>query len=209
MKNRLYFACVAMFVMVGGLFTFFFEKGGAILYFNDFHTAWADIFFKYATKLGEEPVYVIVFLLYLGYRLRYSLLVAITGFSVMGVSYITKLFFGEDRPLAFFRKLNQEDVLNLVDGVKVYTGHTSFPSGHSMSAFALYSLLALLLPPRKRLGALLFITAFTVAFSRIYLVQHFLRDIYAGSLVGVALAILIHWANSHLEYRPGNRIDQP
>jgi membrane-associated phospholipid phosphatase len=208
-KNKFYFGCLAFFILAGGLFTAFLNKGDAILYLNSYHTSWADIFFKYATILGEEPVYVVIVLLFLSYRMRYSLLVALTGFAVMGVSYASKLFFAEDRPLAFFRKLNQDDILNFVDGVKVYTGQTSFPSGHSMSAFALYSLLVFLLPPRKRLAAVLFLTALAVVVSRVYLVQHFLGDIYAGSIMGVVIAILVYQVNSWFEYQPSKGIDRP
>ncbi len=33
-----------------------------------------------------------------------------------------------------------------------------------------------------------------VGYSRIYLGQHFLGDVLVGSLVGVCLAVLVHWA---------------
>jgi membrane-associated phospholipid phosphatase len=209
LKNKFYFGCLAMFFLLGGLFTVFLDKGDVILFFNNHRSWWADDFFKYATKLGEEPLYVIIALFFLGYRLRYTLLVALTGFAVMGLSYSSKLYFAEDRPLAFFRKLHQEDILNFVDGVKIYTGQTSFPSGHSMSAFALYSMLVFLLPPRKRYAAVLFFIALAVALSRVYLIQHFWQDIYAGSIAGLAIAIVVYLVNSRFQYQPSKRIDQP
>ncbi len=208
-KNKFYFACLTIFILAVGVLMAFIDKGEAILFLNSHHILWANIFFKYATRLGEEPVYVIVVLLFLTYRMRWSLLVALTGFTVMGVSYVSKIFFAEDRPLAYFRKLNQDDVLNFVDGVKVYTGQTSFPSGHSMSAFALYTLLVFLLPPRKRYAAILFFLALSVVISRVYLVQHFLRDIYAGSITGMGIAILVYLISSRIEYKPGQGLDRP
>ena len=208
-KNKFYFVCLTLLLLAGGLLIAVFDKEDAILFVNNYHTGWADIIFKYTTKLGEEPVYAVIVLLFLGYRMRYSLLIALTGFTVMGVSYTTKLIFAEDRPLAFFRKLHQEDILNLVDGVKVYTGQTSFPSGHSMSAFALCSLLVFLLPPQKNYASVLLFVALMVAFSRLYLAQHFLHDIYAGGIMGVAIAILVCRVNSRFEYQLSKRIDQP
>jgi len=208
-KNKFYFVCLSIFILAVGVLIAFLDKGEAILFINSNHTLWADNFFKNATRLGEEPVYVIVVLMFLAYRMRWSLLVALTGFAVMGVSYASKLFFAEDRPLAYFRKLNQDGVLNFVDGVKVYTGQTSFPSGHSMSAFALYTLLVFLLPPRKRYAGILFFLALSVVTSRIYLVQHFLRDIYAGSITGIGIAILVYLISSRIEYKPGHGLDRP
>ncbi|MEO0341550.1 MAG: phosphatase PAP2 family protein, partial [Bacteroidota bacterium] len=105
------------------------------------------------------------------------------------VSSVAKKIFHQPRPLAYFRDLGEAEQLTFVEGVKVNQGFTSFPSGHTMAGFALFCFLALNLPFKKTAGFGLFCLAMIVGISRIYLVQHFLRDIYLGAILGVALAI--------------------
>jgi undecaprenyl-diphosphatase len=60
----------------------------------------------------------------------------------------------------------------------------SFPSGHSLNAFALGSVLALFFPA---LGAPLLFVAANVAASRVVLGRHFLSDVLAGSALGALI----------------------
>ena len=63
----------------------------------------------------------------------------------------------------------------------------SFPSGHTMTAFACATAIAMFYPAT---AAALFFFAFSIAVSRIVLGMHFLSDVIAGALVGA----LIGWA---------------
>jgi undecaprenyl-diphosphatase len=63
----------------------------------------------------------------------------------------------------------------------------SFPSGHTMTAFAVAIPLALFYPVFT--AALLF-CAFSVAISRILLGMHFLSDVIAGALIGAGAGYL-------------------
>jgi len=63
----------------------------------------------------------------------------------------------------------------------------SFPSGHTMTAFAVCVPLSLFYPP---LAAVFFFCALSVAISRILLGMHFLSDVLAGALIGTALGCL-------------------
>jgi undecaprenyl-diphosphatase len=66
----------------------------------------------------------------------------------------------------------------------------SFPSGHSITAFAVATSLGLFY--LTLLPVLLFI-AVSVALSRILLGMHFLSDVLVGSLLGIALGFASHW----------------
>ena len=78
----------------------------------------------------------------------------------------------------------------------IHTGTSSFPSGHATSAFATAGVLALFFKD-KWVHILLLLLAVQVGFSRIYLAQHFLTDVLAGSLIGVAGGILcVHWCRN-------------
>jgi len=67
----------------------------------------------------------------------------------------------------------------------------SFPSGHTMTAFAVAIPLALFYPTIT-LGLLF--CALSIAMSRILLGMHFLSDVVAGALIGTGLGYLGYYA---------------
>jgi len=69
-------------------------------------------------------------------------------------------------------------------------GTWSFPSGHSAAAFAGAWLLNRKSP---RFSILRYMTAGMVAFSRIYLGDHYPGDVASGSLLGMLFAMLFRW----------------
>ena len=66
-------------------------------------------------------------------------------------------------------------------------GNPSFPSGHSATAFAAATALAIMCP---RLRPAVLVIAAAVALSRVYLRVHFPLDVIAGGLIGAALGAL-------------------
>ncbi len=127
--------------------------------------------------------------LLLFYSLRSSVFLLTAYLSTGLVVQILKriVFSDYQRPVKYFHDTVQ---LHLVDGVRLLNGH-SFPSGHSASAFALFLSLAIF--SRNRfIKVICFILACTVAYSRVYLSQHFLMDILAGSLIGVIGTIALY-----------------
>ncbi|MCB0618727.1 MAG: phosphatase PAP2 family protein [Saprospiraceae bacterium] len=196
--NRLFLGCTIVFLLVAGLLLTFIQTGDEIFYFSAHRSTLGDALFKYGTRLGEEYVYFLLIFACLFIRYRYALLLGLTGLSVMGLSYLLKAFFGHARPAAYFHQVNLFDQLQLVDGVVLHSGATSFPSGHTMSAFALYGLLAFIVPNKKGAAFGLFVLALLVGVSRIYLVQHFLQDVYVGAIIGLFLAGLAYWLQLQL-----------
>lgn len=187
--NRLFFLCFSLFAIVGAILLHEVPQGQEIIYFSQRRSPFADWFFRWATHLGEEYFFLIAIVVYAILRKRTAWIVALLGFAVMWVSYGTKTFFAQDRPYAWFQKLGLLDKITAVEGVPMYSAATSFPSGHTMAAFALYSFLAFAIPRKQVLPALFFGIALLVGVSRIYLAQHFFRDVYAGAMIGVMLAL--------------------
>lgn len=64
----------------------------------------------------------------------------------------------------------------------------SFPSGHTMTAFAAA---AIILHANKRLGIAAYILAAVIAFSRLYLYVHFPTDVLAGAVIGTLIGIAV------------------
>ena len=75
-------------------------------------------------------------------------------------------------------------------------GFLSFPSGHTGAAFTGFFLLAAWARD-ARVAAACFAGAAVAGFSRIYLVQHFFADVYAGALIGTAVGFGVLVALRH------------
>lgn len=200
--NKVFFGCFVAFIILVGIPLLAIEKGDAILYFSAHRTSFGDVFFKYFTKMGEEPAYIIVIGILLFVRFRDAFLIPLLGLAVTLLSHLLKSIFAIYRPATFFKKEGIFDQINLVEGVDLYTGANSFPSGHTLSAFALYALLAFLLPQKKGIAIVLFMAAFLVGLSRVYIVQHFWQDIYVGAIVGVLLGTTFWFAQNQLSSNP-------
>jgi membrane-associated phospholipid phosphatase len=159
-------------------------------FINQNYNIIADIFFKYYTHLGDGILYAVALLILLFIRYRYALTMAIaTIFANFLVHLFKQVILPDyDRPLAVMGKFYN---LHLVDGVKVHLIN-SFPSGHSATGFGVFLLFALIVS-NNRLKFIFFTIAFLIAYSRVYLTQHFLIDIYFGSLFGVIGTLLAFW----------------
>ena len=103
----------------------------------------------------------------------------------MIVSYLLKQIFQHERPSIYLEKINWEGAMGVL-GYQILSGYHSFPSGHSMAAWALFTLMAAIV--RKTWFSLLCLfLAVSVSISRVYLMAHFLQDVVAGAMIGFSL----------------------
>lgn len=162
-------------------------KGPSHLLVNSWHSPEADFFFKYMTQIGDGIFFVVVILLLSFIRFRwalYQLLAALLTLFVVAMS--KKVFFkGMARPSRYFENT---EVLHLVDGVRIYADNT-FPSGHTITAVAIFVIL-LFIVKNRYLKVLFVILAILAGFSRVYLSQHFLVDVFSGVIIGLLIAVL-------------------
>lgn len=77
----------------------------------------------------------------------------------------------------------KEEVNLLINPPKDY----SFPSGHTLCAFMCATIIAAHV---YWAGIILYVVAFLVAFSRMYLYVHYPSDVLAGALMGMFIALL-------------------
>jgi PAP2 (acid phosphatase) superfamily protein len=163
------------------------EKADLHLWMTSFHSPFGDVFFHYYTYVGDWIPYATVAIL-LFYRYRIALFVLISQLSTGLISIIVKRTWDEPRPLAYFREHFPNIQLRQIAGEHLHSAH-SFPSGHTITAFAFF--LALAFYTRKpSLHFLCFALALLVGYSRIYLSQHFAIDVLAGSFIGVSITQL-------------------
>jgi membrane-associated phospholipid phosphatase len=179
-----------LFVLMACAVVLSVPKGDEVLWLNVHHRPYWDYFFKYATELGNGLFYVLIAVWLAWNRLGYGLL-ALVCFSVTGITvqiFKQIVFADMVRPKLFFQGID----LHFVEGVDVMS-HYSFPSGHAATAFSMFLLLSLLMK-NQRYGIMFCFIAIAAGFSRMYLAQHFLVDVVAGSVVGVAITLFIYQA---------------
>lgn len=146
-----------------------------------------DVFFKYFTHLGDGVFLVVFFVIFLFVKYRYALILAtISVLQLSSVQLIKRVLLpGMARPRVYLEKYD----LHFVDGVDVFYAH-SFPSGHTATAFSICLLMSMIFYKQKSLQVFLFLMAFLILFSRIYLLQHFFEDVFYGAILGVFITLL-------------------
>ncbi len=177
------------FAFIGSILLMTLKKGDFVLIVNACSNAQLDYFFRNYTCLGLGVVLAIMSVLLLFVKYYYSLLTVIC-LAVAGLfTFLFKqvLFLHMPRPTKYFEHF---EGLRIVEGVHFHSW-CSFPSGHTMTAFAGATILTLM-SKNKGLGSIAFILAVLVALSRIYLLQHFFMDVYAGALIGITYTFLLH-----------------
>ena len=158
-----------------------FSQPAMHLWINQYNSPFFDWLFKHLTFLGDGLFIIVPAIILLFFSLRHFVFLLTAYFSTGLVTQLLKRVFFEDlvRPSKYFHEIAS---LHLVEGVQMLNGR-SFPSGHSTSAFALFLCLAFI-SSNRYVKLICLIMACLVAFSRVYLSQHFLIDIYAGSIIG-------------------------
>jgi membrane-associated phospholipid phosphatase len=175
----------------------------AFFWVNGHNTPFFDQFFRPFTNVGDGLFYVLITLGLLFVRFRWAF-VSFVCFAITSLAaQIGKqlIFTGHPRPFRYFAENPGFPPLHVVEGVVMGT-LKSFPSGHSTSAFSVFLLLTLLVK-NKRWGYAFVGLAALTAYSRVYLAQHFVEDVFAGSALGTGLTLaVLAWLLPYLEQHP-------
>lgn len=170
-----------------------YEKPIVHIYINQLvGNVYVNAFFYYITYLGDGNVAPFLLLVILLYNVRAGIYATLSFLSSVVVTQVLKRLFFDDvnRPFFVFQ-WQFHHPLTYVDGVDKYILN-SFPSGHATQAFAILMCLAFM-TKNQGLKLLIFLVAGLTAFSRVYLSQHWLNDITAGSLIGMAFSIFYYY----------------
>lgn len=180
-----------LLVGVLAVFVGVYGKDRSFMMINGNYSQEADYFFNYATLLGEWILWVPLFLYAIVYKRDFFIPVLAALIICTLLTHLGKkvIFEGEPRPLRLLK-----DVARAVPILEHNNYVNSFPSGHTSTAFTTALLLSFII--RRKFAVFFFpVIAFLVGYSRVYLAQHFVTDVLAGSVVGILssyCALLIH-----------------
>ncbi|HQV74415.1 MAG: phosphatase PAP2 family protein [Flavobacteriales bacterium] len=170
------------------------------------HTRALDMFFRYVTHIGDglTPTVIALYLL-LFRRMRSFLMMAVgCALSAIVVQVLKQgPFSGMDRPSGFREQLGD---LHWLEGLEL-NHHFSFPSGHSAAAFGMCFAMAVLLG-KKGWGTALGLLAVLIAYSRVYLNQHFTLDILVGMVIGAGVSWLTYYYLYKSKYSKRSWLDR-
>ncbi|MFN8417275.1 MAG: phosphatase PAP2 family protein [Cytophagaceae bacterium] len=189
-KLSAFYLCSAVYFIVVGCLVIVFPKGVIELGFNQYHHPLLDSIFYYATYLGDGylAAYILIsILVFFNIRIAVSTTVALLFTSAIVQILKHWFFYDVVRPTLHITK-----PLYTIPGLDIHKYH-SFPSGHTAQAFALAICLAYY-SASKKLSVVLFMLAVLTALSRVYLMQHFLLDTFAGGLIAIiCCSLFFHW----------------
>ncbi|HEX5169353.1 MAG TPA: phosphatase PAP2 family protein [Cyclobacteriaceae bacterium] len=176
-----------LLILVFLLVSIVFSPEEAVAGINGMHTHFLDLFFVYITNLGNGLILVPFVILLVFRNIYLSMALAVNGIIQGAIVSICKrvLFPGVLRPA----QIIDQSLLHFVPGVEVHKV-MSFPSGHTVTIFGLTVFLALCYR-NKYVTLILAALAFTVAISRVYLLQHFFTDLAGGAIIGMVVGVLI------------------
>jgi membrane-associated phospholipid phosphatase len=183
----LIFGCWIIAVTVLLLFT---TKSSLHLSINRFHTSYFDWFFAHATHIGDGLFVVVAAVLFALFSFRKAIIILVAYLSSgLLVQIMKRLIFPDaQRPAAYF----SEDVLRVIEGVNMLH-YKAFPSGHATTAVA-FGFCLVFITKNQTAKVLFLLFSLIIAFSRVYISQHFMEDIYVGSIIGFVCSLITYFA---------------
>ncbi|TAL41713.1 MAG: phosphatase PAP2 family protein [Chitinophagaceae bacterium] len=170
-----------------GLFILIYGKAGSFLLINGYHSPPFDFFFKYYTYAGDGIMWVLVLLYCIFFRREYFIAV-IAGIIISTIlsQFLKRVVYPDElRPITYF---TEKFPVHVIKGIFINRVH-SFPSGHASAAFTMALLMSLMIN-KKTWSIILPFLALLVGYSRAYLAQHFVTDVFAGTIIGIVSAVL-------------------
>ena len=180
-QNKYFFLGYFLLLIVAVYILIFYSKADGFFLMNPIHSQFLNQIFIPLTYFGDGifviALGVILFLL----KRRFLSLMIWTSYAISGIiAQVLKFFIVEARPAYYLEKMHYP---HFIDGVTLHNFH-SFPSGHTASVFALAAVLSFAV--QNKIYSLFFLLmAALVGYSRIYLGQHFMDDVFAGSIIGI------------------------
>ncbi|MBC7451176.1 MAG: phosphatase PAP2 family protein [Cytophagales bacterium] len=205
--TRIFLSLFAIYIVLAGFFVFKNTKGTVEVWLNTYNNNTLDLFFFWATYLGDGIIAIgILLAIGLFLNLRKAFTITVILLLVSAVTQVLKhfVFYDVYRPSVFLKGVTG---LHYVPGLEIHSGN-SFPSGHTTQAFCLFFLFSFYIKNRNW-QYVFFIIALLAGISRVYLLQHFLIDIYFGAIIGTLGSILFLYYFNKINLLNYASIDKP
>jgi len=205
-QSKLFFAVQFIALLVLSFVLFNNDKQALQLEVNSHFSLFFDYAFYILTHSVEFWGCVLIYILVAIFKNYKYALIGLLTYACSGLvtQLLKRNIFSEfKRPT-----VNIEDLRLIPDFFDYHQASSfSFPSGHTTVAFSLFLFLTLIVK-NKKWGVLFGILACLVAYSRVYLSQHYFIDIFAGSIIGSIVTLFSFygfdkinfgkWANKRL-----------
>ena len=184
--NQLFYLSALFILLLSGLILLTVTKAESFISLNSFHSVFLNGFFVNYTFFGDG-IFAIGLCIFLYYRKQKMLAVVVlmAYFSSGLFTQILKNIIYAPRPRIYFEA--SQYLFHVDNFGNSGGGASSFPSGHTTSAFALATVFAIHFR-KKYKSMLLLVAAALVGYSRIYLAQHFPVDVLVGACIGIVFA---------------------
>ena len=196
-STKAFLGIFIFYEVLGWLFVGLYQRLDQLQLINGNNSPLADLAFQALTATAEVvlPVLLLIYLFRFqkAYALPYVYSYALSTGLIQGLKHL--VFTDALRPLAYFASSGIK--WHIVPGLLI-SEYNSMPSGHTGAAFFMFFWVAVLLR-RWFWGLFAGLLAVGVAYSRVYLFQHFPVDTLVGAAIGVgssALFYSIHYAKS-------------
>lgn len=191
LKQHTVFLTLYLLVLVSAFVALMaFSNQDLFLLINRYYNNAFDLFFLGYTWVGDGVTMILVAIGFLFVKYRYALLTILAYAYTAIFGQIVKKLINAPRPVKYFEGIEE---IRVIKGVDMHHWN-SFPSGHSITAFALATTIAFLIPQQQKKHTwILVLLAALAAFSRVYLSQHFVLDVVVGSIIGVFLTFHLIW----------------
>lgn len=188
---RSYLRTWLLFEVIVWIYSLAFSRFDQVRWINELHQPLFDFIFQFFTSLAEVvlPFLFAAFLFFkhkkwfFPYLGSYLLSTLIT----QGLKHF--VFEGSLRPFAYFRDISYH--WYTVPGVFI-NEFNSMPSGHTAAAWFMFFWMALLIK-KTHWGIFMACMASGVAFSRVYLFQHFPIDTAVGAIIGMLSSAILYY----------------
>ena len=203
-NNHFIIPVIAFFVCSSILYLYFGNSFIHLQINNNINGYYADVFFSGITELGNGIVVFILLPIVIFFDINLAIRLISAFILSTLVVWLCKFVLFPDalRPIAFIK--DAHDHLRLIPWVKIHRQGT-FPSGHSTTIFTIFCCFAFA-AKSKGTKTVLFLIALVIAFSRVYLSQHFLQDVAAGALNGTMCTLVVFaWQSKYSFYWKSGR----
>lgn len=168
-----------------------FNINEAHIWVNQYHHTFLDYLFYILTHSVEFWSCLLIYIV-IGFIKSYKY--AFIGFIAYAFSGLVTQLLKRNVFSSHNRPTFNIDNLRLIPDYFNFEQHSnfSFPSGHSTAAFSVCIFLALL-SKNKKWGYIYGVLACFIAFSRVYLSQHYFIDILVGSILGTSITFFVYY----------------